>query len=88
LIKFNHLKPLKMRITGDEPIHPVETGVGKFNGLTIRQHFAAMFMQRVIEKFYSYDENFIARIAVKQANALIEAPNKSEDENTQAGPGK
>jgi hypothetical protein len=72
-----------MRITGDEPIYPVETGVGKFNGLTIRQHFAVMAMRGIAQKKGGYwQPESIASDAVDIADALIEELNQSENENT------
>lgn len=70
------------KITGDEPINVTNFKDGETNctGLTIRQHFAAMAMQGLLNGVRRYetkdDEKRIAEMATKAADALIEELNK------------
>lgn len=74
------------KITGNEPAMPV---VGRYadknlleaNGLTIRQHFAAMAMQGILASLDNDTAivgSFIADMSVRCADALIAELNKNE----------
>ena len=72
-------------ITGNEPINPTVWDerhrpeiIRDNDGLTIRQHFAAMAMQGYMANQYTphQDTLYIAEYAVKCADALINELNK------------
>lgn len=71
-------------LTGNEPAYPNALYVDKddhayVDGMTIRQHFAAMAMQGMLSACRGYDntglEN-LAKCAAQQADALIAELNK------------
>ena len=66
-------------ITGNEPATAsVSYGGTIYEGLTIRQHFAAMAMQGYMANQYTrhQDALYVAEYAVKCADALINELNK------------
>lgn len=85
------------KITGNESINPTtkmaytEMGDqtnpynihGVFGGLTIRQYYAGMALQGIIQNYPSsrpFNVETIAAVALKQSDALIAELNKSENE--------
>ena len=77
-------------ITGNEPAYPITNaltadGFEKARGLTIRQHFAAMAMQGIVQSFELDFESTdikggfystVAEQSVKMADALLNELNK------------
>ncbi len=66
-------------ITGYEPampIHPNST-IELASGLTIRQHFAAMFMQGCLASGFQTSMDMHAESAVEAADALIHELNRT-----------
>lgn len=96
-----------MKITGNEPAMPRPYSHDErpsggcegdrpetfpaYQGLTIRQYFAAMALQGFISSRIGIElseyEQSVAECSVRFADALIKELNRSENENTQAGPG-
>lgn len=77
-------------ITGNDPVNPIisEETTSQYsnypdtvirtinNGITIRQHFAAMAMQGLLAKAASGHIDDFAEVAVSAADALIKELNK------------
>lgn len=78
------------KITGNEPAMPIryEGDLGQMNsagGLTIRQHYAGLAMQGFLStsRYWIDEPEKVAEWSVRQADALINALNQSEQLKTQ-----
>ena len=65
------LKENKMSQLGDEPAYPIPSGGMVHNGLTKREHIAALQMQAIIICSGYNDEDLNAELALKAADALL-----------------
>ena len=69
------------KITGNEPAMPQNMHIG-MQGLTIRQHYVGLAMQGMLSACRGYDNkglDNLANCAVQQADAIIEALNKTTE---------